>query len=150
MISFYIEGMFEWKLFIFCEVFRSHCLSFVFFSFGHCIICLSSIYGFWLPLWYLQTFLIDIQSRGRDRMVVGFTTTYAISAYHHYRILFRRGAHDTKLCDQICQWLVEGRWFYSEYSVSSTSNTDRHDITEILFKVVLNTILPFLLRKHTQ
>jgi hypothetical protein len=22
-------------------------------------------------------------SRGRDRMVVGFTTTYAISAYHH-------------------------------------------------------------------
>jgi hypothetical protein len=22
---------------------------------------------------------------GRDRMVVGFTTTYAISAYHHYR-----------------------------------------------------------------
>jgi hypothetical protein len=22
--------------------------------------------------------------RGRDRMVVGFTTTYAIRAYHHY------------------------------------------------------------------
>jgi len=22
--------------------------------------------------------------RGRDRMVVGFTTTYAISAYHHW------------------------------------------------------------------
>ena len=25
---------------------------------------------------------------GRDRMVVGFTTTYAISAYHHYRCEF--------------------------------------------------------------
>ena len=25
-------------------------------------------------------------SRGRDRMVVGFTTTYAISAYHHWYI----------------------------------------------------------------
>jgi hypothetical protein len=25
------------------------------FSFGHCVVCLSSIYGFWLPLWYLQT-----------------------------------------------------------------------------------------------
>ena len=24
------------------------------FSFGHCVVC-SSIYGFWLPLWYLQT-----------------------------------------------------------------------------------------------
>ena len=26
------------------------------FSFGHCIVC-PSIYGFWLPLWYLQTIL---------------------------------------------------------------------------------------------
>ena len=23
--------------------------------FGHCVVCPSSIYGFWLPLWYLQT-----------------------------------------------------------------------------------------------
>jgi hypothetical protein len=28
------------------------------FSFGHCIVCPSSIYGFWLPLWYLQTILL--------------------------------------------------------------------------------------------
>jgi hypothetical protein len=28
------------------------------FSFGHCVICSSSIYGFWLPLWYLQTLLV--------------------------------------------------------------------------------------------
>jgi hypothetical protein len=27
---------------------------------------------------------VDGGRRGRDRMVVGFTTTYAISAYHHY------------------------------------------------------------------
>jgi hypothetical protein len=26
------------------------------FSFGHCVVC-PSIYGFWLPLWYLQTLL---------------------------------------------------------------------------------------------
>jgi hypothetical protein len=26
--------------------------------------------------------------RGRDRMVVGFTVTYATSAYHHYRCEF--------------------------------------------------------------
>ena len=25
-------------------------------SCGHCIVCYSSNYGFWLPLWYLQTF----------------------------------------------------------------------------------------------
>jgi len=34
------------------------CLSFCTFSFGHCVVCPSSIYGFWLPLWYLQTLLI--------------------------------------------------------------------------------------------
>jgi hypothetical protein len=28
--------------------------------FGHCVVCRSSIYGFWLPLWYLQTLLTVI------------------------------------------------------------------------------------------
>jgi hypothetical protein len=27
------------------------------FSFGHCVVCSSSIYGLWLPLWYIQTLL---------------------------------------------------------------------------------------------
>ena len=27
------------------------------FSFGHCVVCSSSIYGLWLPLWYPQTCL---------------------------------------------------------------------------------------------
>jgi len=43
---------------VFCVVF---CISlFVllsFISFDLCIVCPSSIYGFWLPLWYLLTFL---------------------------------------------------------------------------------------------
>jgi len=30
------------------------------FSFGHCIVCSSSLHGFWLPLWYLQTFLVSL------------------------------------------------------------------------------------------
>jgi len=34
------------------------CLSFCTFSFGHCVVCSSSMYGFWLPLWYLQTLLL--------------------------------------------------------------------------------------------
>ena len=32
------------------------CLSFWTFSFCHCVVCSSSIYGFWLPLWYFQAF----------------------------------------------------------------------------------------------
>ena len=37
--------------------FVDRCLSFCTFYFGHCVVCSSSIYGFWLPLWYLQTLL---------------------------------------------------------------------------------------------
>ena len=38
-----------------CFVHR--CLSFCTCSFGHCVVCSSSKYGFWLTLWYLQTLL---------------------------------------------------------------------------------------------
>jgi hypothetical protein len=39
------------------ECFVDCCLSFCPFSFGHCVVCPSLIYGFWLPLWHLQTLL---------------------------------------------------------------------------------------------
>ena len=42
--------------------------------------------------------------------------------------------------DKVCQWLATGRWFSLGTPVSSTNKTDRHDITEILLKVALNTI----------
>ena len=35
---------------------------------------------------------------------------------------------------------MAGRWFSQGTPVSYTDKTDRQDITEILFKVVLNTI----------
>jgi hypothetical protein len=77
-------------------------------------------------------------------MVVRFTTTYAISAYHHRSCEFEpsswQGVHDTTLCDKVCEWLVTGRWFSPGTVVSSTNKTDHHDITEILLKVALNTI----------
>jgi hypothetical protein len=41
-----------------CVCFVDCCLSFCTFSLGHCVVCSSSIYGFWLPLWYLQTLLM--------------------------------------------------------------------------------------------
>ena len=51
------------------------------------------------------------------------------------RILMR--ARCTTLCDKDCRWLATVRLFSP---VSSTNKTDRHDITEILLKVALNTI----------
>jgi hypothetical protein len=38
--------------------------------------------------------------------------------------------------DKVCQLLAHGRWFSP---ASSTTTTGRHDIAEILLKVVLNT-----------
>ena len=74
-------------------------------------------------------------------MVVGFTTTYAISAYHHWCCEFKsRSWQGVQLCDKVCQWLETGRWCCPVPPVSSINNTDRQDIAEILLKVVLNTI----------
>jgi hypothetical protein len=40
--------------------FVDRCLSFWYFSFGHCVVCSSAIYGSWLTLWYLQTLLMSL------------------------------------------------------------------------------------------
>ena len=80
--------------------------------------------------------------RGRDRMVVWFTTTY-VNQYLSPLILWvliSIRARCTTLCNTVCQWLATGRWFTPCPLVSSTNKTDRHNITEILLKVTLNTI----------
>jgi len=73
-------------------------------------------------------------------MIVGFTTTWASSAYHSLSCEFEprswRGVHDTTLCDKV----VSNLWFSPATPVSPIDKTDRHDITEILLKVALNTI----------
>ena len=56
------------------------------------------------------------------------------------RIPLRRGALDTTLCDNVCQWLAAFQWFAPGTPVFSTDKTDRHDITAILLKVALNII----------
>jgi hypothetical protein len=52
------------------------------------------------------------------------------------RIPFRRGVLDTIICDKVCHWLAAD----PGTPVSFTNKNDRHDITEIFLKVVLNTI----------
>jgi hypothetical protein len=56
-----------------------------------------------------------------------FTTTCAISAYHHYSCEFEpcswRGVLDTTLCDKVCQWLASGQWFSPDTLVASANKT---------------------------
>ena len=79
---------------------------------------------------------------GRDHMVVGFITTYAISAYHHWCYEFEsrsgRGVQHCVIKFVSDLWQVSG--FLRGPPVSSTNKTDRHNISEILLKVALNTI----------
>ena len=80
-----------------------------------------------------------------DHIASRFTTTCAISAYLYTSCEFESrswpGAFDTTLCDKVCQRFATDRWFSPGTLVSSTNKTDGHDITEILLKVALNTIL---------
>jgi len=55
------------------------------------------------------------------------------------RTPLRWGVLDTTLSDKVCQWFAAGRWFSPGTPVSSINKTNRHDITEILLKVALNT-----------
>ena len=50
------------------------------------------------------------------------------------------GVLDTTLYDKACQWLVTGRCFLRVLPFPPPNKTNRHDITEILLKVALNTI----------
>jgi len=100
----------------------------------------------WRSLLILLSFFFWLEGRpGHHHMVVGFTTTYAISAYYHCSCEFEsrswRGVLDTTLSDKVCQWLATGQWFSMGTSVSSTNKTDSHDITEILLKVASNNII---------
>ena len=74
---------------------------------------------------------------GRDRMVVGFTTTYVISAYHHECCELESHSGEVYSIQHYVFKFVSNL----QQSVVSTSNkTDHHDITEILMKVALNNI----------
>jgi hypothetical protein len=69
--------------------------------------------------------------------------------YLHLHHLYRQGLQslgkiqslrirgtEPKQSDNFCQWLAAGQWFSPDPPFSSTNKSDRHDITEILLKVI--------------
>jgi hypothetical protein len=80
----------------------------------------------------------------RYRMVVGFIyylCNQCLSPLKLWvRIPLRRSVLNTALCVKVCQRLVTGLWISAGTPVSSTNNTDHHDINRILLKVALSTI----------
>ena len=87
--------------------------------------------------------LFGLGRRGCDCMVIGFTTTYSISVYQHLRYEFESRSGEVYWMQHYVIKFVSDLQQVSGFSpgslISSTSKTDRHDITEILLKVALNT-----------
>ena len=76
-------------------------------------------------------------------IVFGFTTTCAISAYHHQRCKFEsRSWRGVLEQHYVIKFVSDSRQVggFFGYSVFPTNKTDRHNITEIVLKVALNTI----------
>ena len=72
-------------------------------------------------------------------MLVGFTTTYAISAYHHKCCEFEPYSGEVYSIQYYVIKFVSDLRQVCDF-LSSTNKTDCHDIAEILLKVALNTI----------
>jgi hypothetical protein len=102
------------------------------------VVCTLICYLAFVKQWW---FLPMRGCRGHDRdgMVVGFTTTYAISAYHHWCCEFESrsewGVQHYMI--KVCHCLATGPWFSPGPPVSSTNKSDHQDIIEILLKVTI-------------
>ena len=72
--------------------------------------------------------------------VLSIITIQVLLTFSYFTFMAWQGVLDTTLCDKDCYKLVTGRWFSPGTPDFSTNKTDRHNITEILLKVALNTI----------
>jgi hypothetical protein len=54
-----LSGVCVSRSLVVCICFVDHCMSFCPFSFGHCVVCHSSIYGFWFPVGIFNLFLFQ-------------------------------------------------------------------------------------------
>ena len=84
----------------------------------------------------LMKVALNSKNQSINRMVVGITTTCAISVITTDVVSLKRVHYVIKFVSDMLQ--VGG--FHRGHLVSSTNKTDRHDITEIFLKVALNTI----------
>jgi len=91
----------------------------------------ASFYGFVIWLWSCS-----------DSVVFFFIFYYQLSLVTSHPAQARCTWYNNEHYVIVCQWLASGRRFSLGLPVSSTNKTGHHDITEILLKVALNTIIP--------
>jgi hypothetical protein len=84
----------------------------------------------------INTCFIRRNHRGHDRRIVVYNYMC-----NHYQLWVRIPliARCTRY-NKVCQLLAASQWFFPGTPVSFSNKSDRHDITEILLKMVLNTV----------
>ena len=100
---FYCLSVVDWRLLITTLVYSS--LS---------IVCLSSIEGSWLPLWYIQAFLLSVCRRlkASDYHFGIFKPFYCLSVAH-WRLLIITLVYSS--LSIVCLWSIEGFWLLLWY-----------------------------------
>jgi len=97
----------------------------------------------------VSSYKVSGARRGRDRTVVRFITSHAISAYHHKRFKFEsHSSEEYSIQYYVIKFvsdLRQDRLYSLGTPASSTNKTDCHNMTEILLKVVLNTLTLILI-----
>ena len=91
---------------------------------------------------YFKLYVDTSWSWSYGSWIYNYLCNQCLSPLTWVRIPLRWGVLDTTLCDKVCQWLVAVWWFSTDTLVSSTNETDHHDMTEILLKVALNNHEP--------
>jgi hypothetical protein len=82
-----ISGVCINRSLIFYVFFVDRCLSFCTFSFGHCVVCTSTTYGFWLPPFgiFKLFFLQDTTQKTKARANINITLHCIIKLhFYHY------------------------------------------------------------------
>jgi hypothetical protein len=80
----------------------------------------------WMVLSNIISVCVDVQHKSMKTTTSGSSDPESIC--------------NTTLCAKVCQWLVSDRWVSLGTLVYFINKTDRHDITEILLKMALDTI----------
>ena len=106
-------------------------------------------YLLWNKMIIQYTFVL--KESGGDRMAVAFTTSFAISVYHHWSCEFKSHSGEVySIQHYVIKFVSELRQvsgFFWALQFPPPTKTDRNDITEILLKVVLNTTTLILLKE---
>jgi hypothetical protein len=120
------------RILILKNMFVDRCLSFCTFSFGHCVVCPSSIYGFWLPLWYHQILLIMLlyfflrfywrlfAQRKFANCLLFKKLRYVLLTVYNDKISFIKHTDNTL---DFCKWLI--RSDYIKINVNNYRNNTR-------------------------